>query len=186
MIVRIVALVLLVVLAGCGQHVEPSGLPAEQRFGAPFPAAPRDVRPASVDPCRSLLTPAELRELGFDPTGDLATLPTGEMSCDWRGLRRVPHVNVGVAGDRDILVDTYRTRQFTIFRPTSIGGLPATVEQASHDSISCNVTVGTAQGQGFLTIYDGVFNARGQPDNPCGKAQQIAERIVAALPPLSK
>jgi hypothetical protein len=91
---------------------------------------------------------------------------------------------VGVAGDRDILVDTYRTRQFAIFLPASIGGLPATVEQTSSDSISCNVTVGTAQGQGFLVIYDGVFNARGQPDDPCEKAEQIAERIVAALPPV--
>jgi hypothetical protein len=180
-----VALVLAVLLVavGCAQTAKPPGPQPEERFGAPLPIEPRDTRAVSAAPCRSLLTPGQWQELGFDPEGEVVVLPTGERSCERRGTRRA-HVNVGVASNRDILVDTYRVRQFAIFTPAAVGGLPGTIEQTRPDSISCNVTVGTARGQGFLVIYDGFLDSNGQPDDPCGRAEQIAERIVASLPPL--
>ena len=113
------------------------------------------------------------------------TLPTGERSCEWRGPGREPYVNVIVAASRDILVDTYRVRQFTVFRPALIGGLPAIAEQTAENSLSCTVTVGTAEGQGFLVIYDG--SIRGRTVNPtirAGRHRTSRERIVASLPPL--
>ncbi|GAA4884666.1 DUF3558 domain-containing protein [Actinomycetospora straminea] len=176
--------VLLFALAGCGSEAAPAAPPAgDGRHGAALPQAPRDVRPLSADPCAAI-TAAQLRALGFEPAGERVTLPTGEASCEWRGPAGSPYTNVGVATARDILVDTYRVRQFSIFRPTTIDDLPAVVEQTNATSISCNVTVGTAQNQGFLVIYDGTFKPDGQPNDPCGQAQQIAQRVVAALPML--
>lgn len=183
---RAALVVLLVALAGCSSATAPAPAPSPTdngRYGAGLPQAPRDVRPLSADPCAAI-TPTQLRTLGFEPAGERVTLPTGEASCEWRGPTGSPYTNVGVATARDILVDTYRVRQFSIFRPTTIDDLPAVVEQTDATSISCNVTVGTAQNQGFLVIYDGTFSPAGQPDDPCGHAQQIAERVVAALPPL--
>jgi hypothetical protein len=183
-IARIVACMCLLCAVACGQPTQQAPPSQDPRFGAPSVSSPRDVRSLSADPCRSILTPPQWRALGFDPTGEPVTLPTGEGSCEWRGPDREPYVNVGVAARRDILVDTYRVRQFRVFRPASIGGLPAVVEKTAENSFSCNVTVGTAEGQGFLAIYDGSLGSDGQADDPCRQAQDIAQRIVASLPPL--
>lgn len=184
MLTRVAVLLLVLLVASCARPTDPTARsPLDDRYGAPLPAAPRDVRSVSADPC-SVLSPRQWQELGFDPDGARVVLPTGERSCEWRGPRRLPYTNIGIATQRDILVDTYRVRQFSIFRPATIGGVPATIEQTSAGSISCNVTVGTARGQGFLVIYDAPFRPDGQADDPCGRAQQIAERIVASLPPL--
>lgn len=140
----------------------------------------------SGDPCGAL-EPSQLRELGFTAQGEVVVLPTNERSCEWRGPDGSPHVNLGIASDRDILVDTYRVRQLAVFRPTTVGGLPGTVEQTADGSISCNVTVGTAEGQGFLVIYDAELGVDGQPLDPCGRATRIAEQTVAGLaPPFGK
>ena len=184
MAVRVVILLILFAVAGCAQPDEPNGPQAlDGRFGAPLPSAPRDVRSLSTDPCAALAS-SEWQELGFQSEGTFVTLPTGERSCEWRGPGGSPYVNLGIAADRDILVDTYRVRQLAVFRPAMITGLPATIEQTTNESISCNVTVGTAQDQGFLIIYDADLGIDGRPADPCGRAWDIAERIVAALPPL--
>ncbi|MFC5137052.1 DUF3558 domain-containing protein [Actinomycetospora rhizophila] len=184
MIARIVVLLLLFSAAACAQPAGPdSSTPSNGRHGAPLPSDPRDVRPLSADPC-SALEPSQLLDLGLRVQGEVVVLPTNERSCEWRGADGSPHVNLGIAGDRDILVDTYRVRQLAVFRPTTIGGLPGSVEQTAEGSISCNVTVGTADGQGFLVIYDAELGADGQPLDPCGRARYIAEQTVAALPPL--
>lgn len=184
MLGRVVVLVFLLLVASCAHPADPAGPPAQDnRFGAPLPDAPRDVRPLSTDPC-AVLGARQWKDMGFDPRGEMVILPTGERSCEWRGPSRLPYANIGIADQRDILVDTYRVRQFSVFRPTAINGLPATIEQTSPGSISCNVTVGTAQGQGFLVIYDAPLGPDGQADDPCGQGQRIAEQIVARLPPL--
>lgn len=85
---------------------------------------------------------------------------------------------------RDILTDTYRVRLFPIFVPTTIAGLPATLEQSTPDSITCTITVGTAENQGFVATYTQLEVPAGErPDDPCGHDQRIVERIIAALPP---
>lgn len=90
-------------------------------------------------------------------------------------------------GDRDILVDTYRSRLFPIFMPTTVIGLPATWEKSTQASITCTITVGTADNQGFVSTYTQLEVASGeQPADPCGKGQRIVEQIVANLPPLQK
>jgi len=81
------------------------------------------------------------------------TTVTGERSCDWRGREGDQYVSLIVVPNRDVLVDTYRIRQYSVFQPTVIAGLPATREQSSLEAVSCLVTVGTADGQGFITDY---------------------------------
>ena len=86
---------------------------------------------------------------------------------------------------RDVLVDTYRVRQFALFRPTMAGPLPATIEQSAPDNVSCTVTVGTAENQGFILNYSEYeLGPDGQAHDPCGRGVRVAERIVASLPPL--
>lgn len=184
---RIVLLALMFVAVACAPPAEPVGPPLpDPRYGAPQPPAPRDVRPLASDPCGTILSPDQWRYLGFVPTGEPITLPTGERSCEWRGPSRLPYVNIGIAGNRDILVDTYRVRHFSRFQAIEVEGLPAAVEQTSTDSLSCNITVGTADGQGFLAIYDAALGENGERVDPCGEARRIAEQIVADLSPLAK
>jgi hypothetical protein len=112
-------------------------------------------------------------------------LATGDRTCEREGIGDDQAVGIIMVVTSDVLVDTYRTRQFAIFRPTVIASLPATLEQSSPEDVSCTVTVGTADAQGFIADYsDYRFGPDGRPDDPCGHAQQIAERIVAALPPV--
>ncbi|MEJ2862778.1 DUF3558 domain-containing protein [Actinomycetospora flava] len=177
-----VYLAILFCLGACATSQPPAEPPPDVRFGAPVAVAPRDVRSYGADPCAGPLTASDWESLGLTRSGSVKTLMTGERLCDRGGPNRERDVSFIVIPARDVLVDTYRTRQFALFRPTTVGGLPATVEQSSEDSISCTITVGTAQDQGF--VVDQNEYGQGQPDDPCGRAQQVAERIVAALPPL--
>ncbi|GLZ45918.1 hypothetical protein Acsp06_21030 [Actinomycetospora sp. NBRC 106375] len=145
--------------------------------------APRDIRPFATDPCSGPLTSPDWSGLGFSSEGDLRTLMVGEQSCVRQGTGNRSRVALIVVPARDVLVDTYRARQFAIFRPTVIGGLPATFEQSSSDSLTCSTTVGTADQQGFIVNFSAYAGA-GDAGTPCIGGQRIAERIVAALPPL--
>jgi hypothetical protein len=178
--------VALMVLGACARGSGPAPAPTENRFGAPVVTTPRDVRPFGGDPCAGPLTDPDWATLGFAGPGELRTLMVGEQSCVRRGASADRRMALIVAPTRDVLVDTYRVRQFALFRPSTVDGLPATVEQASAESTSCSVTVGTAEGQGFIVNYSEYeLGPDGRPDDPCGKGQRVAERIVAALPPLA-
>lgn len=179
-----ILLVVLLALAACATE-RPSPAPHDDRFGAPLPTAPRDVRSYGVDPCSGPLPAVAWEPLGFAAAGRLDVLTTGERACAREGSSGERAVSYIVVPTRDVLVDTYRTRQFALFAATTVGGLPSTIEQSSEGSISCTITVGTAQDQGFVLNYSEYARAsNGQPQDPCGRAQQVAERIVAALPPL--
>jgi hypothetical protein len=158
---------------------------AAHRYGAPVASFPRDVRPYAADPCAGPLRPSDWQSLGFVQTGAPGTLATGERSCAWEGPRTERYAALVVVPGRDVLVDTYRVRQFSIFHATEVGALPATVEQSAPNDVSCTITVGTAEGQGFVVNYSEYDSgSAGRPDDPCGRGQAVAERIVAALPPL--
>jgi hypothetical protein len=178
-------LALIFSLGACSQPPAPPAL-TDERFGAPMALTPRDVRPIAADPCSGPLTPSDWRDLGFAPSGVLDTVATGERSCAREGPNTERYAALVIVANRDVLVDTYRTRQFAIFRPAEIGGLPATVEQSAATDVSCSITVGTADGQGFVLDYSEYgFTATGQPNDPCGRGLRVAERIVGALPPLA-
>ncbi|MHC1558055.1 DUF3558 family protein [Actinomycetospora sp. C-140] len=177
---------LLLLVAACASRPEPTSQPlTTDRFGAPAVTEPRDVAPYGARPCAGPLTGSDWAALGFGESGRPRTLMTGEESCDLEGPANERSASFIVVPGRDVLVDTYRARQFALFRPTTIGGLPATVEQSFRGALTCSVTVGTANGQGFIVNYSefGAASASSGSD-PCARGQQVAERIVAALPPL--
>jgi hypothetical protein len=123
--------------------------------------------------------------MGLDAAGRARSLPTGESSCRFEARDRQRFASFIIVTERDVLADTYRVRQFSLFAPIAVGGLPGTREQAAASSLSCAITVGTAVRQGFIVNFDdGSLGPVGQPDDPCGQGLEIAERIVAALPPL--
>lgn len=116
--------------------------------------------------------------------GEPRTVGSGAQACTWTDRTTLNEFSNVIYPTRDILVDTYRVRLFPIFVPTSIGGLPATLEQSRPDSVTCTITVGTAPGQGFVATYTQLEVPAGErPDDPCGRGQRIVERIVAELPP---
>ena len=150
-------------------------------------SSPRDVAPFAADPCNGPLSRQDLFALGITVPGEQRAVPSGAQACEWTDRSTLNEFGNVMYPTRDILVDTYRTRLFPIFSPTTIGGLPATLEQSTRDSITCTITVGTAEGQGFVSTYTQLEVAAGeQPDDPCGRGQRIVERIVANLPPLQK
>ncbi|GAA4727971.1 DUF3558 family protein [Actinomycetospora chibensis] len=176
---------LLLVLGACAQESPSPPASTVDRFGAPPVESPRDVRPLRQDPCAGPLDARGWRELGFEAAGAVQTLMTGDRLCDREGLNGARALSFILVPGRDVLVDTYRVRQFALFRPMTVGPLPATVEQSAPDSISCTVTVGTAENQGFILNHSEYeLGSDGQANDPCGRALRVAERIVASLPPL--
>lgn len=180
-----VALLVAAAVGACTRPPPPTSPSVDARFGAPPVMVPRDVRPFAEDPCRGPLAPSDWRLLGYAAAGRTETLPTGEQSCTWEAPDGSQDVTIIVVASRDVLVDTYRARQFPIFRPTVIEGLPATLEQSSAESIGCTITVGTAEGQGFIAdYYEGNLGPEGRAEDPCARGQQAAARVASALPPL--
>ena len=180
-----IATVLLV--CGCGTSPAPTPAPGTDRYGAPLVSEPRDLRSHGPAPCDGPLGASELRSLGFNAAGRPSRLGTGANSCTWEDYGTKQSVSFVVYPSSDILVDTYRTRLFPQFNPTMIEGLPAVQEQSSSDATACTITVGTAEGQGFVSTYTQLEVPAGeQPDDPCARGRRIVERIVAALPPLQK
>ncbi|GAA4783635.1 hypothetical protein GCM10023200_16390 [Actinomycetospora chlora] len=136
------------------------------------------------NPCEGPLTRQELRTLGITVDGEPRSVPSGARACTWTDRNTLNEFSNVVYPARDILVDTYRVRLFPVFDATTIGGLPATIEQSTQDSITCTITVGTDAGQGFVATYTQLEVPAGQrPDDPCGRGQRIVEEIVAKLPP---
>lgn len=171
------------VAAGCAPRPAPQAGPVQSdpRVGAPVVTSPRDIRPFAADPCRGPLTDDALRALDLRVAGQAQALVTGDHACEWEGADSRLTVGLTIVVGRDVLIDTYRARQFLLFSPTTISALPAVLEQSSEQAINCNVTVGVADGQGF--IVDATKG--GEPSDPCGEGRRVAERVVAALPLLA-
>jgi hypothetical protein len=143
------------------------------------------VSALAADPCR-FLDAESASALGLSPDGEPRSVSTGDRSCWWSASDDSQFLSVIVFPNRDALVDAYRLRKFAIFEPSMVDAFPATRERASVDSTSCTITVGVAAGQGFIATVDDQAAAAGRrPSLACERAQQVAERIVAALPPLA-
>jgi hypothetical protein len=179
-------LVVVLAVAGCARSPAPDPGPRapDDRSGAPRIEAPRDVAPFAAAPCNGPLSTADLRDVGLATAGRPTRLVTGVNSCTWENYETEQAVSLVVYPSRDILVDTYRTRLFALFAPVVVQGLPAVREQSNADATACTITVGTAEGQGFVATYTQLEVAAGErPDDPCGRGQRIVEQIVAKLPP---
>jgi hypothetical protein len=186
MIPKIIGIMVLMLTVACGRDSQSTTTATDARYGAPAVVAPRDMRMLAATPCAGPLGPEDLRALGFQTPGRAQTLDTGERACQWTASDDVGTLGFTIVMGRDVLVDTYRVRQFAVFEPGTVAGLPAVAERSTPDSAICNVTVGTASDQGFIVDLTEGVRADGRLGDPCGTGRQVAERIVAALPPLSK
>ncbi|WP_433784355.1 DUF3558 domain-containing protein [Actinomycetospora sp. CA-101289] len=182
---RFSAVLVLLFLAGCTKTGAPQPVPPNQdRFGAPEVGTPRAIESFASNPCAALTREVWV-QLGFAPEGRVESLSTGERSCVHEGVNRERYISMVVATTNDPLVGAYRARQFPIFRPVTVGGLPGVQEQSSASDLSCTLTVGTADDQGLLfNSSEYQSGSSGDRRDPCELGQRVAERIVAALPPL--
>lgn len=155
------------------------------RYGAPAVRSPRDLRALSNDPCRLLLSSAQLRGLGYRRAGELQVLITGYRACNWEDRTTKQTLTLVPYPNRNLLADAYRTRLFVIFQPTTIANMPAVREQSDPGSNVCTITVGISNDQGLELTYIQLEVAAGEvPDDPCGRGERIAEVVIGNLPPL--
>lgn len=194
---RLVAAVSLLAMAmvGCATQVagEPSVPPTATVSTSPEVSAtklpprqappvrdPRDAR--GVDAC-SLLTSAQLIELGFRPdTAQPGTSGSAQV-CGWRST------DSGNAGGLQISIDSaiaaldgiYLIRDtFAVFEPIEIAGHPAVHADGNAGPV-CTIYTAIADYQGVST--DGNLAGRPLPD-PCAPSRRMAEMILSNLPPL--
>ncbi len=85
---------------------------------------------------------------------------------------------------RDYFVDAYRARQFPIFVPTEIAGLPAVIQQSAPTSVNCGVTTGVAEGQA-LDVTVALFEGDNLARRSCDEAVAVSAAVISNLPPAS-
>lgn len=184
----VAALAVTAALAGCAgpppRPVAPLRPATVERYGAPTIDRPRDLRSRALDPCGTLLSPAQLSTLGYRvrKSRDVVGLAT---ACDWDGTAPGRATEAAVSVDHDLFVSTYRVKLLPIFRPVTIAGLPAVEEQSPSAPSSCTTTVGVAERQALeVTVYVTDIRRDGStPIEPCAEGRRVVEAIVSTLPP---
>ncbi|MEJ2862866.1 DUF3558 domain-containing protein [Actinomycetospora flava] len=158
---------------------EVSGQPAApDRFGAPLPSRSLEVQTRAQQPCGAL-TESQLRALQLEPRGRIDQLTVGT-ACVWEGPGFSHEVSVALYPNRDLLVDTYRSRaMYQYFEPIVIAGLPATAQQTTRGALSCTVTTGAGIGQ---AVDVSVTEFGAEPSPPCDTAVRATEAVLANLP----
>ena len=151
-----------------------------QRFGAPVVAAPRDVSGVVGAPCTSLLTPGELGSLGISDAGRPRTY-LGAEGCSWT-TDSDDRLSLSVDAERDLLVDTYRTRLMPIFVPTDVKGFPAVRQRTSTAYNTCTVTTGLGPQQALEADWTGHLAPSPSVD-PCERAEEAIALVIRKLPP---
>lgn len=176
-------------LVGCSALPGQDGGPARQsspadRAGAPTIDSPKNLSSRTADPCRTLLTQAQIGQLNYMPTGEFRVTATGSPSCIWRDDTSGRQVNAAVFVGTDLFVNTYRKRFLLVFRPLEIGGLPAVDIMSSPGAPSCTTTVGVADADGLdITSFRGSRSSGGAASDPCEDGHRVAEEIISTLPP---
>ena len=175
---RLLLVVVCLLVTGCASQPAPTPPPPPQR--------PREVRLEGVDPC-SLLSPEQRAGLGLDgePLYSAAysqvfrgPVPT----CTITGLAGRP-VAIGLGLVTSTGIERWRQGDLEAdVRPTTVAGFPALVAAPRRLTDSCSVEVDVAPGQ-LLDVQVG--DGGGQPpitqDELCGRAQPLAEQVIASL-----
>jgi hypothetical protein len=177
------AIIAMMLVAAACSSPAPAPPPVEDRYGAPIPPSSRDLHLAAEDPCQSLLTAEQLRSLGLQATSARIVELPGARQCSWNDRERRQTLSLAPWADRDLLVDTYRTRQLPVFRPDVISDLPVVYQQTAPGAAVCTVTTGVARGQALETTWYSLSNPVTAP--PCVAAQRAVELVLAGIPTAS-
>jgi hypothetical protein len=129
------------------------------------------------------LTSDELRLLNFRQPGR-QRISIDVPECRWTASDQ-QSLSLAVDADRDLLVDTYRTRNSPVFVPVEIEGFPAVRQKTSVGEPNiCTVTTGLGPQQALETTWIG----RGVPlpgSDACELAERAIRLAVRKLPPAS-
>ena len=168
--------------------------PPQNRYGAPIPTTPRDVRPLEANVCGAL-DPAQWTALNIEPAGRPGRAMTGWPTCDWKGVpdpelvrtlgpdlaETSEHVSISATSTNDDLVGVYASHMFsTPKRRPSADYQPwwdrtrPTWSLRHHHRHRDRRRDGRRLRRAHLPD---------QPANACPKALRIAEAVVARLPP---
>ena len=161
---RVASLVgLLVLLGGCGSEVS-GGLAAP---------APQQV----VDPC-TVLTEAQLRELGVRPESRRAVSELDARGCDWGG----DVYGFNLTTDPDTVAD-YRDRRdspiFKSFRDNEVNGRPG-VQFITRSDEQCAQVLTAGSGGLVANVSDS--SGVSDPVDECAEALRIMTMIEPKLP----
>jgi hypothetical protein len=172
---------LMALLASCSTSAPDLPSPATSstsaRYGAPIVGAPRDASWYAGQPC-TLLSGSELQALGLRGPGVQRT-SVDVQECSWPTAER-GRLAMAVNADRDLLVDTYRSRVLPIFVPTTVEGMPAVRQRMRPDDNTCTVTTGLGPQQALETEWSGLTNR--QTTDPCARAEEAIALVVRKLP----
>ena len=104
----------------------------------------------------------------------------GARQCSWNDRERRQTLSLAPWADRDLLVDTYQTRQLAVFRPDVISGLPVVYQQTAPGAAVCTITTGVTRGQALETTWYSLSDPVNSP--PCVAAQRAVELVLAGIP----
>jgi hypothetical protein len=181
-----VVLVLVALLVGCsaggGQSPVSRATPALSSTGHadPIPPVGDSKNLAATAPC-ALLTPTQLAQNRIDLPGQPKDV-LGAPGCKWNNKAHTQEIAMWVNIGTDVMHNVYVQRAaFPVFEITDVAGHPAIRTKDLRDGASCNFVVAAAERQAldvrFTSLRQGL-------EEPCGPAREIAEAVLANLPPL--
>lgn len=171
------ALVLLAVLAGCGQGTEPTGAEAIPRVDTPH-----NIGPIADRTCE-LLTPQQAARFGLDRPPRQIRGRLGNVECEWRSSDAAVWVYISTFTNRLTLEEVYNQRaRLPYFELTRVGGFPAIISRTDASLPVCDIDVKPAERQSVTVTYDATrFN--NAPQQGCVEGRRVAEAVLANLPP---
>ncbi|MGH4027227.1 MAG: DUF3558 domain-containing protein [Pseudonocardiaceae bacterium] len=167
----------LVILAGCGYGKEASGAEVIPRV-----EKPRNIQAVAGRTCE-LLTPQQAAGFGLDRPPRQIKGKLGNMECEWRSSRADVWVYLSTFTNRLTLEEVYgRRTSLPYFELTRVGGYPAIVSRTDEALPVCDIDIKPAERQSVTVSYDATkFNK--QPQQGCVVGRQVAEAVLANLPP---
>jgi hypothetical protein len=135
---------------------------------------------AGASPC-DLITPARLANEAIDLPARAQDV-LGAPGCVWDNKAHTREIGVYVEIGKEVLRNAYAQRStFPIFEVTQVSGYPAVRTKDLADGTSCTFRVAAADGQTFVIDFTSL---RQGLEEPCGPARELAEAVLANLPPV--
>ena len=200
----------LLLLAACGTGYSGSPVPASPNVGtstaatsttgaAPsstahlLPPRPRDLDITGVDPCKDVLTFAQLHQLAYDlgyerPPGGVKVDTDNAPSCTYSSSRPTDQpsrdigslISIATSAGADVwLTDPGRKTAYT---QTTVAQFPALVIPHPNFDDVCLVVVDVHDGQYLAVESSPSGKGRGtSPDPYCAEAKRVAELVMQNL-----